>query len=140
MTELPDEVIKLILCNIGIPRCRNVCPALVSGLLEGDQLGLLDAIALFDETQPFSQHLTGVLIAPRLNQRLHQLVLMRGQNHVVRCHVVGSQVREVARQIAIRTSCQCCSALTGSRHFLAQFAQRGAMRIAPSSRTHWPLR
>ena len=48
MTQLPDEVAQLILCNIGVPRCRNVCPAQVGGLLEGVELGLLDAIAVFD--------------------------------------------------------------------------------------------
>ena len=75
-------------------------------MFEGLELGFLNALALLDEAQPFTQHLAGVLLAPGLHQRHYQLVLMFAQNDVARGHVVGSESARTARRIKIGRLCQ----------------------------------
>src|SRR5438552_11498427 len=53
-TQLPNEVLKLVICDIGVPPCRDIRPALAGRLLESLELGFLDALALLDEAQSFS--------------------------------------------------------------------------------------
>lgn len=51
-TQLPNEVLEPMICDIGVPPGRDVSPSLAGCLLQELELGFLDALALFDEAQP----------------------------------------------------------------------------------------
>jgi hypothetical protein len=51
------------------------------------QLGCVLGVAPFDEAQTLPNHLTGVLVSPRLHQRLNELLLVVGEDHIARRHV-----------------------------------------------------
>jgi hypothetical protein len=65
-------------------------------LHQGLELGILAALALRDEAQPFSQHLAGVLVATGLHQGFNQLMLVFTQNDVAGGHVAGLQFGRAA--------------------------------------------
>src|SRR5205814_9563769 len=90
-TQLPNEVLKLIIGNIGAAPRGNIRPALTGRLLEGLELGFPNALALLDEAQSFTQYLARVLATTGPHEGLYQRPLMFAQNYVARRHVVGSE-------------------------------------------------
>jgi hypothetical protein len=93
-TKLSDEVFELIVGNVRVPPRRDIRPALADRLPQSLQLYILKSISVLDEAQPFAQNLAGVLVAPRLNQGLYELLLVLAQNHVAGGHVIDSREGE----------------------------------------------
>jgi len=84
--KLPDEVVEgLVIDFIETPR-GEIRPALLGSLAQDGTLGRLFGLLALQEPKTFAQHLTGVLVAPRLHQRLNEFVLVLTQDNVSRRH------------------------------------------------------
>lgn len=70
LTQLPNEVLELIIREVGMPPCRSIRPALTDCLYKPLELAFLNAFVLLDEADSISRCLAGVLIAPGLNRPL----------------------------------------------------------------------